>query len=57
VIFALNFHTFSKTAHVAYGAFNNAESAYQLPHHPLMSGNISSGGSEDDGMYPGIGPT
>jgi len=26
---------FSKTAHVAYGAFHNAESAYQLPHHPL----------------------
>jgi hypothetical protein len=27
-------HLFSKTAHVAYGAFHNAESAYQLPHRP-----------------------
>src|SRR5262249_54367159 len=26
-------HLFSKTAHVAYGAFHNVESAYQLPHH------------------------
>jgi hypothetical protein len=27
-------HLFSKTAYVAYGAFHNVESAYQLPHHP-----------------------
>jgi hypothetical protein len=29
-------HSISKTAHVTYDAFRNAESAYQLPHYPLM---------------------
>jgi hypothetical protein len=40
---------FSKIAHIAYGAFHNAESAYQLPHHPLMYGDIFPDDSADDG--------
>ena len=37
----LTLHLFSKTAHVAYDAFHNADSAYQLPSNLWMSGDIS----------------
>jgi hypothetical protein len=56
---------FSKTAHVAYGAFHDADSAYQLPRNRWMSGDISSmnrpmmkevEAKKDKQLYPSISP-